>query len=96
MPDQLTLEITNEVTEYKGILLMRLRRGSAMQVRLEPDGLSVFFRIVPIGKATQVETDSAWQVASEWQVRSWIQSDSAIGRWLSGSGFVSCAGYAAA
>lgn len=96
MADQLTLEMTNEVLEYKGILLMRLRRGSAMQVRLKPDGLSVFFRIVPIGKATQVEDDSAWQVASDWQVRAWIQSDSAIGRWLLCSGFVSCAGYAAA
>jgi hypothetical protein len=79
-------DTTNEVTERDGVLLVRLGRGSAMQVRLEPRRASVSFRIVPIAKATQLEGDLPWELASDDQLRGWIHSGSAIGRWLLAKG----------
>jgi hypothetical protein len=79
---------TEEVSEYKGILLVRMGRGSAMQLRIQPDQVSVLFRVVPISKATQLEDDSPWQAASDSQLRAWIHPDSAIGRWLLVKGIV--------
>jgi hypothetical protein len=81
-------DVTDEVSEYKGILLVRMGRGSAMQLRIQPDQASVLFRIVPISKATQLEDDSPWQVASDSQLRAWIHPDSAIGQWLLVKGVV--------
>ena len=78
--------ITDEVSEYGGNLLVRLGRGSAMQVRLQPDTANAMIRIVPIARATKLEDDSSWQPASESQLQSWIQSGSAIGRWLLAKG----------
>ncbi len=81
-------DVTDEVSEYKGILLVRMGRGSAMQMRIQPDQASVWFRVVPISKATQLEGDSPWQIATESQLRAWIHPDSAIGRWLLVKGIV--------
>jgi hypothetical protein len=78
-------EVTNEVSECNGILLVRLGRGSAMQVRLQPDR-AVSIRTVPIAQATQLEGGAPWQTASDAQLRSWIQSDSAVWRWLLAKG----------
>jgi len=72
----------NEVWEHDGVLLVRLGRGSAMQVRIQPDRSGVLFRIVPIAKATLVKGDVPWQVASESQLLAWMHPDSAIGQWL--------------
>jgi hypothetical protein len=63
-------------------------RGAAMQMRVQPDQAGVWFRIVPISKATQLEGDSQWQAASDSQLRAWIHPDSAIGRWLLAKGIV--------
>jgi hypothetical protein len=82
----LAREVTDEVSEYKGVLLVRMARGSAMQMRTQPNPAGVWFRIVPISKATQLEGDSPWQAASESQLRGWIHPDSAIGRWLLAKG----------
>ena len=79
-------DITNEVSEYAGILLVRVGGGSAMQVRVQPDGAGVFTRVVPLAKATQLEGDSTWQAASEAQLRAWIQSNAAIWQWLMAKG----------
>ncbi len=79
-------DVTDEVSEYHGMLLVRLGAGSAMQVRLQPDGASVLTRIVPLAKATQLEGDSMWQAASEAQLRGWIQSNAAIWQWLVAKG----------
>lgn len=79
---------TNEVWEYEGTLLVRLGRGAAMQVRLDPDRTSVVFRVVPIAKATLLAGDSTWQVASDSQLSEWLQPHSAVGRWLMGKGLL--------
>jgi hypothetical protein len=76
----------NEVSEREGTLLVRLGRGAAMQVRLNRDPACVLLRVVPIAKATQLEGDSPWQLASDEQLRGWIHSDSAIGQWLLSKG----------
>jgi hypothetical protein len=55
-------------------------------MRTQPDPASVWFRVVPISKATPLEGDSPWQAASESQLRAWIHPDSAIGRWLLAKG----------
>jgi hypothetical protein len=86
-PNPFQHDITNEVSEHEGILLVRLGRGSAMQVRLQSDQPSVFIRTVPIAEAKHVDGDSTWQQASDSQLRSWIQSDSAIWQWLLAKGF---------
>ncbi|MGP0070919.1 MAG: hypothetical protein ACLPWF_03160 [Bryobacteraceae bacterium] len=79
-------DMTNEVSERDGVLLVRLGRGFAMQVRRNSDGTGVLLRIVPMTKATQLEGDSPWQVAPDSQLREWIEQDSAIGRWLLAKG----------
>jgi hypothetical protein len=79
-------EMTNEVSEYDGILLVRLGRGSAMQIRLESDRASVLTRTVPLGKATRLESDLNWQAASDSLVRRWIQSETTIWHWLVSKG----------
>lgn len=86
MPNQLSSNVRYEVAEYKSALLVRLGRGCAMQMRIESDRARVLFRIVPILKATQLEGDSAWQAASDSQLRAWIHPDSAIGQWLLAKG----------
>lgn len=82
----LSKEETNEVSEYDGILVVRLGRGSAMQIRLQPDRASVLTRTVPLGKATRLESDSTWQAASDSLLRSWMQSETTIWQWLVGKG----------
>jgi hypothetical protein len=79
-------DVMNEVSEREGVLLVRLGRGSAMQVRLTADRASVLCRTVPIAQATRVEVDSKWQFASDAQVCGWIEHASAIGRWLLAKG----------
>lgn len=76
----------NEISEYDGILLVRLGRGSAMQLRLEADRTQVSFRVVPIARATQVSSETEWQMASYGQLEGWLQADSAIGTWLLAKG----------
>jgi hypothetical protein len=76
----------NEVSEHEGILLVRLGRGSAMQVRVQCDGAGAAFRIVPIAEAKQVSGEVPWLVASDTQLEAWIQPDSTIGRWLIANG----------
>jgi len=76
----------NEVSEYKGVLLVRLARGCAMQVRMQPGRTGVFYRVVPISNATHVGGDAPWQAASDSQLLAWIHPDSAIGRWLLANG----------
>ena len=74
-------EVTNEVSELAGTLLVRLGGCSAMQVRPEPEHReSVLIRIVPMARATHLQGDAPWQNAAD--VQSWIQSDSAIWQWL--------------
>ncbi|HEX5230176.1 MAG TPA: hypothetical protein VFW44_20830 [Bryobacteraceae bacterium] len=88
-PTRLRLEFwpdpTEEVSEHRGVLLVRLGRGSAMQVRLASDG-AVYYRIVPIANVTLVEDDSSWQQASDAQVGVWMHDDSSIGLWLLAKG----------
>jgi hypothetical protein len=86
MPCQLSRDFTEEVSEYEDVLLVRLGRGSAMQLRIQPDEAGVLFRIVPIAKATQVKDESPWQLASDLQLRAWLHPASAIGRWLLAKG----------
>jgi hypothetical protein len=80
------VDIPEEVSERAGVLLVRLSRGAAMQVRPHPEAGSVLIRTVPIAKATLLGGDSPWQVASDSQVREWIQSGSAIWQWLLAKG----------
>jgi hypothetical protein len=78
--------VADEVSEQSGVLLVRLGGGSAMQVRPQPDGASVLIRIVPIAKATQLEGDASWEVASDSWLQKWAQSNSAIWHWLLAKG----------
>lgn len=57
-----------------------------MQVRFQPDRSTVLTRTVPMAKATQLDDSAPWQVASDSQVKQWLQSDSAIGLWLVSKG----------
>jgi len=76
-------EVTNEVSELDGILLVRLGGCSAMQVRLEPEHAeSVLIRIVPIARATHLHGDTPWQAATDFQIQTWSQTGSAIWTWL--------------
>ena len=79
-------EVTDEVSDFNGILLVRLGKCSAMQVRLEPDRENVSFRIVPIAKATQVRGDSPWQAATDSQLYGWMRSGCALWQWLLAQG----------
>lgn len=88
-PSRLRVEFwpgpTDEVCEHRGVLLVRMGRGSAMQVRLVNDE-TVLYRIVPIANVTRVEDDAAWQRASDAQLRAWLRDDSSIGLWLVSKG----------
>ena len=66
---------------------MQVRLGQVRlgQVRLGDDK-TVLYRIVPIANVTRVEDDTAWQRASDTQVRAWLQGNSSIGLWLAGKG----------
>jgi hypothetical protein len=75
-------EVTNEVSELDGILLVRLGGCSTMQVRLEPDRESVVIRIVPMARATDLQGVAPWQIATNVQLQSWSQSDAAVWQWL--------------
>jgi hypothetical protein len=85
-PSDGTVAVADEVSEQAGVLLVRLGGGSAMQVRPQPDGASVLIRIVSIAKATQLEGDAIWQLASDSWLRTWVQSNSAIWHWLLAKG----------
>lgn len=78
--------IMDEVSERAGTLLVRLNRGVAMQVRLQPDTGGVLIRTVPIANVTQLAGDSPWQSASDFQLLAWIQSGSAVWQWLLAQG----------
>jgi hypothetical protein len=78
----------NEVSEQDGVLLVRLGRGSAMQIRFEADEGLALFRIVPIAKASKLNGHAPWHAASEAQLQAWVNSDSAAGRWLLSKGLV--------
>jgi len=76
--------LSEEISEYDGVLLVRLSAGRAMQVRLlESDVLT---RTVPIAKAMQIGEYSPWQLASASCVQAWIQCNAAIWRWLVAKG----------
>jgi hypothetical protein len=75
-------EVTNEVSELDGILLVRLGGCSAMQVRLQPDHESVVIRVVPMARATHLQSVAPWHSATDVQLQSWSQSDSAVWQWL--------------
>jgi hypothetical protein len=81
-PDAFKQDVTNEVSEYEGSLLVRLGRGSAMQLQLSPDRTTVVFRIVPIAKARRLDLELPWHVAGDTQLRGWLEPESAIGQWL--------------
>ena len=85
-PD-LKLDPTQEVSEHQGVLLVRLGRGSAMQVRVTADAAAALYRIVAIATVKHVDDDRAWQRASDGQIRAWLHDDSPIGRWLRAKGF---------
>jgi hypothetical protein len=87
-PNTFHQEILNEVTEHQGALLVRLGGGFAMQVRVEPDSASVTIRMVPIANATQLNLDLPWLLASEAQLREWMEQGSAIGQWLTSKGLM--------
>lgn len=80
----------NEVSEHEGVLLVRLGRGSVMQVRFEPPVDSktarALCRIVPIASASQLGGGAPWHAPSEAQLQTWTRSDSAFGRWLLSKG----------
>jgi hypothetical protein len=76
--------LSEEISEYDGVLLVRLGTGRAMQVRLF--GSEVVTRIVPIARATQIGEHPPWQLASASCVQAWIQSNAAIWRWLVAKG----------
>ncbi len=77
-----SVDVADEVSEYAGALLVRLSGGCAMQIRLNAEAGGVLIRTVPIAKATQLEGDQPWQIASDSQLRAWIQSHPAIWEWL--------------
>jgi hypothetical protein len=86
LPVASSVDIADEVSEHAGVLLVRLRGGSAMQVQLPMEADGVLIRTVPIAKATQVDGDSPWQTAPDSQLWAWIQSGSAIWQWLLAKG----------
>jgi hypothetical protein len=76
--------LSDEISEYDGVLLVRLGAGRAMQVRLR--GSDVLTRTVPIARAMQIGEHPPWQLASASCVQAWIQSNAAIWRWLVAKG----------
>ncbi len=78
--------MADEVSEYRGILLVRLGDGFVMQVRLQSQGKCVLTRTIPLAKALQIEADPPWEIASPGSLRVWNQSHSTIWQWLQGKG----------
>ena len=78
--------MADEVSEYRGILLVRLGAGFVMQVRLQAQGKAVLTRTMPIAKALRIEADPPWEIASPGSLRVWSQSHSPIWQWLQGKG----------
>jgi hypothetical protein len=78
--------MADEVSEYRGILLVRLGDGFVMQVRLQSQGKCVLTRTIPIAKALRIEADPPWEIASPGSLQVWNQSHSTIWRWLQGKG----------
>jgi hypothetical protein len=76
--------LSEEISEYEGVLLVRLGAGRAMQVLLR--GSDVLTRTVPIAKAMQIGEHPPWQLASASYVQAWIQSNAAVWRWLVAKG----------
>jgi hypothetical protein len=76
--------LSDEISEYNGVLLVRLGAGRAMQVRLQ--GSDVLTRTVPIARAMQIGEHPPWQLASASCVQAWIQSNAAVWRWLVAKG----------
>ena len=76
--------LSEEISEYDGVLLVRLSADRALQVRLR--GSDVLTRTVPISKAMQIGEHPPWQIASASCVQAWIQSNAAIWRWLVAKG----------
>jgi len=79
-------EVTNEVLELDGVLLVRLGGCSTMQVKLEPNRESVLTRVVPMAEATRLDSNAPWQAASDSELRSWIGYSGAIWQWLLAKG----------
>jgi len=78
-------EVTNEVVEVDGVLLVRLGGCSAMQLKLAtPD--TVLMRVVPMAEATRLDGNAPWQPATDAQLRSWIASGGAVWQWLLAKG----------
>jgi hypothetical protein len=75
---------SDEISEYDGVLLVRLGAGRALQVRLRES--EVLTRTVPIANAMQIGEHPPWQLASASCVLEWIQSNAAIWRWLVAKG----------
>jgi hypothetical protein len=76
--------LSDEVSEYDGVLLVRLGAGRAMQVRLRES--EVLTRTVPIANAMQIGEHPPWQLAPASCVLEWIQSNAAIWQWLVAKG----------
>ena len=76
--------LSDEVSEYDGILLVRLGAGLAMQVRLH--GSDVLTRTVPIAKVMQIREYPPWEPVTGRCIQAWMQSDAAIWRWLLAKG----------
>jgi len=76
--------LSDEISEFDGVLLVRLGAGRAMQMRLR--GSDVLTRTVPIAKAMQIGEHPPWQLASASCVQAWVQSNAAIWRWLVAKG----------
>lgn len=75
---------SDEISEFDGVLLVRLGACRAMQVRLL--GSDVLTRTVPIAKAMLIGEPPPWQIASASCVQAWIQSNAPIWRWLVAKG----------
>ena len=78
-------QVTDEVLELDGVLLVRMGRCSAMQVKLDRE--CVMVRVVPMVEATRLDSDAPWQAASERQIESWVRSAGAVWRWLLSKGY---------
>ena len=76
--------LSDEISEYNGVLLVRLGAGRALQVRLRES--EVLTRTVPIANAMQIGEHPPWQLASASCGLAWIQSNAAIWRWLVAKG----------
>jgi hypothetical protein len=73
--------------EQKGVLIQDLKNGKAMQVRLDPDHVTVRTRSVPVQKMDDVDNEKPeWTSAMGFILAEWIQSNSAVWQWLKEKG----------